>query len=289
MKDRKDYVTIVTICLLILSSMAGILSMNFHCAYEFMNQYGHKVQMYGYGIYANDTYFQAPISIGTDFTILLILVPLFLFTYLQKRKHPNTINDLKLASVYGVSLYYATSMVAGITYNKLFLVYVALFSCSLFGMFRTILCIKLECKPALSKGLHIFLLLSGVALIVAWLPDIIPTMISGETLALIGVYTTCITYVLDMGIIAPLCMICIAMLRKGNPIGIMIEAIILKACIFVGILMVPQMICQGLSGCDLPLPVLMTKSFSFILLGGFAFYFNHQLYRGLEHETISDL
>jgi hypothetical protein len=52
----------------------------------------------------------------------------------------------------------------------------------------------------------------------------------------------------------------------------------------VGIMMIPQTICQIASGAELPLPALITKSFSFVLLGGFAFYFNHKIYRELEDE-----
>lgn len=284
MKVRRDYLSLVTICLLIITSMAGILSMNFEHSYKFVNQYGHTVLMYGYGTYANDTYFQAPISIGSDIAILFILVPMFIYTYLKKIKTPNKITDLKLVSLYGISLYYAVSIATGLTYNRLFLIYVALFSCSLFGLFKNILCMQFETEPKLSKGLTIFLILSGIALIVAWLPDVVPMITRGETLQSIGVYTTCVTYVIDMGIIAPICFVCIFLLKGKNALGIMIEAIILKLCIFVAILMFPQMICQLLSGCDIPFVALITKSFSFILLGGFAFYFNRKLYRGLENE-----
>jgi hypothetical protein len=58
-------------------------------------------------------------------------------------------------------------------------------------------------------------------------------------------------------------------------------AILFKACMIVGIMMIPQTVCQVLSGFEMPLPVLLTKSGSFVLLGGFAIYFNHKLYKGL--------
>ena len=147
-----------------------------------------------------------------------------------------------------------------------------------------VLLVILKSVMKASKGLKIFLVTCGIALIVAWIPDVIPTIINGTTLQFIGVYTTCITYVLDMGIIAPLCFVCIFLLKKKNSLGMIVEATILKLCIFVGFLMFPQMICQMLSGCDLPIPTLITKSFSFILLGGFALYFNRKMYRGLEDE-----
>ncbi len=284
MRKRYDYLAIPIIILLSITSIAGILSLNFNYAYDFVNQYGHTVKIYGYGIYAFDSYFQAPTSIGTDLCILLIVIPMFIVTYLNYMKKSDAIAQLKLISAYAVVLYYAASIVFGLTYNQLFLVYVALFSCSLFGMFWHIRNISLQQAICGSSGVSVFLSLSGVALIVAWLPDVIPAMVKGTTLALIGVYTTNITYVLDMGIISVLCFVTLYMIGKKKPLGTLILACIFKLCIVVGIMMLPQTFCQIASGIEIPLPALITKSFSFVLLGGFAFYFNRKMYRELESE-----
>lgn len=282
MRKRNDYLAIIIIILLFITSIAGVLSLNFNYAYDFVNQYGHTVKIYGYGVYAFDSYFQAPISIGTDICILLVVIPVFLVTYLNYIKKKDKISQLKLISVYAAVLYYAASISFGLTYNQLFLVYVALFSCSLFGMFRHVKNISFQQSISGSSGVNIFLILSGIALIVAWLPDVIPAMVKGTTLSLIGVYTTNITYVLDMGIISVLCFVTLYMIRKKEPLGTLILACILKVCIIVGIMMFPQTICQLASGIEIQLPALITKSFSFVLLGGFAFYFNHKMYRELE-------
>lgn len=284
MSKRWDWLAVVTIILMIITSVVGILSLNFSHSFDFVNQYGHTVQMYGYGIYSFDTYFQAPISIGTDICILCLVVPLFLYTYINYIRKQDKVSQLKLISVYAVACYYAASVSFGLTYNRLFLVYVALFSCSLFGMFKHIKNVGWNQRYTVSKGGTVFLILSGVALIVAWLPDVIPTLFTGTTLSLIGVYTTNITYILDMGIISPLCFVCLYLLKKSNALGCVLFAILLKACIVVGFMMIPQTVCQMLSGCDIPLPALVTKSLSFVLLGGFALYFNKQLYGALENE-----
>ncbi|WP_258879990.1 hypothetical protein [Clostridium estertheticum] len=64
------------------------------------------------------------------------------------------------------------------------------------------------------KGINILLALIGIALIVAWLPDIINSLVIGRYLGLIEVYTTQITYVLDIGVIAPTTWICLFQLKK---------------------------------------------------------------------------
>ncbi len=278
MERRKDYLAIITMILMLITGVAGIMSIDFTRSYEVVNQYGHTVQMYGYGIYAYDTFFSAPISIGTDFCIVFAVFPLFLFTYISYRKKGSETTRLKLISVYAVVLYYAASLSFGVTYNRLFLGYVALFACSLFGMFAQISCRKPVTAVTATKGVSVFLILSGIALIVAWFPDLLPSLINGGTLSLIGVYTTNITYVLDMGIISPICFITLFLLKKRNAMGTLLLAVMLKLCIIVGIMMIPQTICQMLSGCDIPIPALVTKSLSFVVLGGFAYYFNRKLY-----------
>ena len=277
MKKKCDILAPFTMILMAITSITGILSLNFSYAREFVNQYGHNVKLYNYGIYASDSFFKAPISIGTDFCILFVAIPMFLYLYTKYVKNGDALSELKLISMYAVVFYYAASIAFGVTYNRLFLVYVMLFSASLFGMFWHITKLEWKHSVELTNGLKVFLILSGIALIVAWLPDIIPTLFTGDTLPLIGVYTTEITYVLDMGIISPLCFACLFLLAKKKPLGTVLLAVLLRACIIVGVMMIPQTVCQIASGIEIAAPVLITKSLSFVLLGGFAIYFNHKM------------
>lgn len=282
MKKKINLLPIITILLLCITSISGILSMDFSKGYDVTNQYGTVVRIFGNGIYAHDSFFKAPILIGTDFCILFALVPLFIYTYIRNIINNTNISRVKLMSVYAVSLYYAASISFGVTYNRLHLVYITLFACSLFGMFSVLRTIRIdELNFKASIGYKIFLVMAGIALIIAWMPDIIPTVFSGKSLSLIEVYTTEITYVLDMGIIGPLCLVCLYLLNKGDNLGTLILAILFKACIIVGIMIIPQTICQMLSGYEIVLPVLIGKSVSFVILGGFALYFNSKLYSRL--------
>lgn len=100
MNKKNDIWAIVTMICMCVTTICGILSMKFDYAHDFINQYGHMVKIFGYGIYANDSYFKAPISIGTDFCILSVLVPLFFYAYLQYRKKSDMISEIKLISGY---------------------------------------------------------------------------------------------------------------------------------------------------------------------------------------------
>ncbi len=282
MKQRLEHIdvlSIITILILAIVSIAGVLSLDFSKSYEVVNQYGDSVKIYGNGIYAHDSYLKAPIYIGTDFAILLVVVPLFVCSFIRNKKNRTQKTKLNLLSIYSAALYYAASISFGVTYNRLHLLYIALFSCTLFGVFS--LARKIDTKElsyVTTKGTSIFLVLTGVALIAAWMPDIIPTIFTEKSLSLIEVYTTEITYVLDMGIIGPLCFVCLYLLRKKDELGTVLLGVLLKCCIVVGIMMIPQTICQIISGYETTLPILITKSGSFVLLGGFALYFNHKLY-----------
>ncbi|MDF2514200.1 MAG: hypothetical protein K0S04_4066 [Herbinix sp.] len=282
MKYRRDLLSIISIVFLIIISGTGILSIDFFKSYEVNNQFGEVIKMYGAGIYSHDSFFKAPIFIGTDLCILLVLVPLFIYSLLKNKKEHSNKSKLQLLSLYTVAFYYAASISFGVTYNQYHLLYIALFACTLFGLFSLVREIDSEAfHYKITKGVGAFLILAGTALIVAWLPDILTSILSNKPLALIQVYTTEITYILDMGIIGPLCLVCLYLLRKGDKLGIVILACLLKACIIVGIMMISQTMLQILSGYEILLPVLLTKSGSFVLLGGFALHFNIKLYKNL--------
>ncbi|WP_318506953.1 hypothetical protein [Bacillus sp. T3] len=116
----------------------------------------------------------------------------------------------------------------------------------------------------------------------AWLPDIIPSLWNGTSLSLIEVYTTEITYVLDMGVISPLMFICLYLLKLKDGMGDVLLGIILKACSIIGIMVIVQTVVQYLAGIVWPLPVIITKVGIFVVLAGFAAFFDIKLYKNLE-------
>ena len=71
---------IVVVLLLLIITICGISAFNTSYSYEVVNQYGESIRMWGAGIYAHDSYFKASIFIGSDFTILIFVVPLTIIT-----------------------------------------------------------------------------------------------------------------------------------------------------------------------------------------------------------------
>ncbi len=276
------------IILLIIITLVGACSFQIDKSYMVTNQYGDAVKIFGSGIYAHDSYFKAPIFIGTDYTMLFVAVPILIVALFKDIKKRSIKSKLFLISIVGLVLYYSTSIAFGVTYNALHLLYIALFSTSLF---TTILLVKnintkelrrIQKLTLPSKGLTIFLTLSGLALFVAWLPDIITSLLNEKSLSLIEVYTTEITYVVDMGIMSPLIFICLYLLKKKDGLGDIILAFVLRICEIMGIMLPVQSLFQALAGIELPIPALITKVGIFIILAIFSIYFNIKLYKNIE-------
>lgn len=277
---------ILTILLLLITTIIGICSFNTSHSYEFLNQYGDSIQMWGAGIYAHDSYFKAPIFIGSDVTILLFVVPLSIVTFLRTWKEQSVENYICSFGLIGTLLYYSASLAFGVTYNGLHLVYIALFGVCFFSV--CMLLAKLHtvgirqgkvCTYHFTKGIKVFLIVAGISLFIAWLPDIIMSIKSGTSLDLIEVYTTEITYVLDMGIISPLIFITYYLIRQENFIGYVLLRMIFKICMCIGIMLPIQTIFQLLAGISIPIPALITKGLIFVVMALFATYFEHRIKR----------
>ena len=271
----------VTILLVLVVTITGVFSFDPGQSYYAMNQYGESIQIWGSGIYSHDSFFKSPIQIGTDITVLFVVVPLTLYSFTKFRKEQSMERYIQNFGYISALLYYSACLAFGVTYNRLHLVYILFFSTCLFSV-NVLLAFfyKTENKVVNSfftKGMEIFLVLSGFSLFVAWLPDIIPTLIKDSPLALIEVYTTEPTYVLDMGIISPLMFVTYYFCKKEKFIGYVLFRMILIICLIIGVMLPVQTIFQMLAGIELPIPALITKVFIFFILAAFALYFDRKL------------
>ena len=277
---KKRIPEIIIILLLITVSLCGVLSLDFSNAYSYINQYGDDVKLFGSGIYKADSYFKAPIFIGTDLSVLFFLVPLFVISFIRDLRIHTPKTQLRLVTIEAVSLYYAISLCIGVKYNRLFVLYVILFSLLFFTLIKEMRALsRYKFSHDSKKSDIVFLVFSGVSLCIAWWPDIIPTILSGKSLSLIENYTTEPTYVLDLGIISPLCFISLILMKKKDSFGVVLYAILLQSIIVVAVMMITQSAVQFASGVEIPLPALITKSLIFVILGMFAVCLDKRLYK----------
>lgn len=289
MNNVKPIYKSLNILLLLLTlfiTICGICSFDKAHTYNAINQYGETIKMWGAGIYAHDSYFKAPIFIGSDFTILIFVIPMATLTFIKARKTQSVEYFIRSFGVYCLLLYYSASLAFGVTYNYLHLAYIVLFSLCFFGVWLMLIELHtLEvrqgkvCLYPFTKGMKIFLLIAGISLFVAWLPDIIASIVNKTSLDLIEVYTTEITYVLDMGIISPLMFITYHQIKHEKFIGYVLIRMIFKICMVIGIMLPMQSIFQMLAGVSIPIPALITKVLIFVLLAAFAAFFEYRLKR----------
>ncbi len=268
---KKRIPEIIIILLLITVSLCGVLSLDFSNAYSYINQYGDEVKLFGSGIYKADSYFKAPIFIGTDLCVLFFCVPLFLISLIKDLRASTSTTQLRLVSIEAVCLYYAVSLCLGVKYNRIFVLYVILFSLLFFTLIKRMRNLsRYDYSFEMKKSDAVFLIISGISLCVAWWPDIIPTILNGTSLKLIENYTTEPTYMLDLGIISPLCFISLILMKKKDSFGVVLYAILLQSIIVVAVMMITQSAVQFASGVEIPLPALISKSIIFVILGLFA-------------------
>lgn len=284
------FLHVLAIAIILLGTIASAVGLFYTTGgkpYDVVNQYGDTVKIYGQGLYAHDSFFKAPIFRGTDFTMLFLAIPLLILALIRDIRKKTLKTRLFLTSIIAVFTYYAASNAFGVAYNFLHLVYIGLFSAGVFGLIAAMMGFnytEVENRvknPLPYKGIYTFLIFTGIALFVAWLPDIISAMLVNRPLALIEVYTTEITYVLDMGIIAPLSFICLYLLMKRKGLGYVLLDILLTVCAIIGVMLPIQSVFQVRAGIVLPLPVLITKVASFCLLALFAGYFKWRVLRNI--------
>ncbi len=285
-KEKRLFIVLsaLIIALSLVVTICGVCSFDMTRSYYVTNQYGKQVQIWGAGVYRHDTYFKVPIFVGSDLTVLVFVIPFAIFAFWKTIQEDSFENLLRSFSVISLLLYYSASISFGVTYNVLHLVYIALFGACFFG--AGLLLAKLHSIAVqegetyaynITKGMKAFLLIAGLALCVAWLPDIISSLVKGTSLELIEVYTTEITYVLDMGIISPLMFLTYGLIKRQDFMGYILLRMSFLVCIGVGIMLPVQSVFQLLSGYEITIPVIVTKVAIFVLLAGFASVFNHRL------------
>ena len=291
MQKQKKSLYILTGIIIFLGmivTLTGLLYTNGGVAYDFINQYGDTVKIYGNGLYANDSILMASGYRGTDFTVLVLVIPMLIVALIMDIKKKTMKSRLFLTSVISVFTYYSASMAIGVTYNILHMAYIAFFSVSLFGLIIAISSMDRELlKSGVTgklpyKGFIIFLALSGIALILAWIPDIILSLVKGSSLATIEVYTTSITNVIDMGIIGPVALIGLYQLKKRSGMAYILLGMLLTLCAVIGAMLPMQTVFQIAAGIEVPVPVLITKVASFVILALFALYFDICLFRAIK-------
>jgi len=287
MKSQKPLLllSILTSILGGIASAVGLFAGGGGGPFTFINVHSQTVQMYGSGLYQNDSLMTGAGLRGSDAITLFIFIPLLIWAVFLTGRN-SLRGKLLLVCSLTYFLYNSLSMSFSATYNSMFLVYIAMLTTSLFGLILAYLSIDYSSLLQLTregfpfKGISLFLFISGVILFLLWASDIVINLIQQVIPPLVMSYTTIVTYVLDLGIIVPSVLLGGFLVVRRNPIGIPLSASMLYLCAAIGISIIAQTISQILAGMQYTPAQFILFIFSFILMSCFATWF---LIKGLRH------
>jgi hypothetical protein len=214
--------------LAIIAAGAGLFWRGNGSPYSFTTLRGTEAQMYGQGLYRHDTLFIGAGYKGQDAVVLFIGIPLLILATVLSRRG-SLIGHLLLLGVLGYFLYVYASMCLGAAYNRLFLIYVALLSASLFAFVTMFSSVDAEAIKSLidrgapQRSLAIFWFASGLITIVVWGVPLVAALIKGGPPDRLDSYTTPVTYALDLAIITPATIVSGILILQGVATGYLIS------------------------------------------------------------------
>jgi len=197
--------------------------------YPLTNFRGEQVTINARGLYYWDTLSSAAQTQANDLVTLVLGLPLlavsFWFTLRGSLR-----GRLLLTGTLGFILYTYISMCFGAAYNRLFLVYVALFSLSLYAFILSMMSFDLKTLPAHfseklpRRWIAGLLFFAAVFLAFAWLGRIAATFAPGNIPALENT-TSMFIQAMDLALIVPLCVLAGILLLRRSPWGYLLASV----------------------------------------------------------------
>lgn len=276
MKKYINIMSIATAIFALISSCIGLFYTSNGARFVVQNIYGQDIELYGDGIYAYNSILKAGAAKGTDLAMLIIVIMLFITVILKEKYRYMKFSQVGFLSAI---LYNSVCLAFGVTFNRLFPLYLLLFSFSLFTFIFELLDIikednfDVDIYEKKLIGTAIFMFVSGCSVLV-WLMFIIPAVLTGNPMEIIEIYTTEPTFIIDIGIILPTAVVCGILLLKKKVIGYKLAPVLLTLISCVGLCVIGQTIMQTFMGIVLPIGQIIGLVGSFVVLGTIAIGLN---------------
>lgn len=220
--------------IVILASFAAGMGLFYHkegAPFTYTNHRGETVTINGQGLYYYDTVSSAAQTQANDLVILLIGIPLLIVATWWAFKG-SLRAQLLLTGTLGFFLYTYMSMACLAAFNALFLVYVAIFTLSLYSFILCLLSFDLatfpqKFSPRLPRGwIAGFLFFVGGFLLIAWLGRIIPPLLAGTDPVLENT-TSLVIQFMDLSLIVPLTFSAGILLIRRRALGYLLSSVAL--------------------------------------------------------------
>lgn len=207
--------------------------------YSLTNFRGEEVILNARGLYYWDTVSSVAQMQANDLVTLVLGLPLLAISFWLARRG-SLRGRLLLAGTLGFILYTYITMAFGAQYNAFFLVYVALFSLSLFAFIMVMMSFDLQnltehFPDKLPRRLIAgFMFFAAAFLSLAWLARIAATFEPCAIPALENT-TSMFIQVMDLGIIVPVCVLSGILLLRCHPWGYLLASVGLTKFLNLGI------------------------------------------------------
>lgn len=214
-------------------------------SFSHTTQRGQVVEIYGQDLYRFDTLDKVPTFRGADAVVLFAAVPSLLAALVFYPRGSRRVH-LFLTGLLVIFLYHSVTVAFGVAYNLLFPLYTTYFSTSLFALLLAITSIRLDSlaktiSPQVPRrGIATFFFIAGMAVAFVWLAIIVEGLLRGEAPDVVAVYTTEVTFVIDLGITVPVTIIAAVFLLLRRPLAYILVPSLLMLYTFVGLLVAMQ-------------------------------------------------
>jgi hypothetical protein len=271
-KKSLSLLTVIIITLALVASAYGIFSSEGKGKYEFKSLHGETVQVYGKGLYKNESVSMAAQARAQDVVTLCIGIPLLIGALYLSRKELLK-GKLLLAGMLGYFLYTYASYSFYAMYNPMFLVYVLLMSASFFAFILTMMSFDLEnmssyFSPKLQvKFIGGVLIFVAVAVGLMWLKRIATPLMNGVMPTELEHYTTLIIQALDLGFVVPTAILAGVLLIKRKPFGYLLSSVMIIKESTLLIVIIAMLIGQILAGVQIGLvEIVMFSLFTLMVI-----------------------
>ncbi len=235
MKTSKTLIWLssLIVVLAFIAAAIGLLYPSNGSLFTFTTLRGETVQIWGQGWYRYDSPITAVGFMAADALTLVLAIPLLILSTLLYAR-TSLKGGMLLCGALAYFVYNYGSVSTSAAYNNLFIVYVAIFSASVFALALALTSFDIGALSVRfstnlpERGIGIFLIVSGIILHLVWLMlSILPALFESKAPPEVGNSTTFITGVIDEGIVAPALIVAGILLLRQLPVGYLLATTML--------------------------------------------------------------
>lgn len=245
-------------------------------SFWFTSVRGEQVEMFGRGVYRFESVLMGAGHRGVDAVVLLVGVPL-LAASIRIYLRGSLRGKIMLLGSLAYFLYVYATLALGASYSHLFLVYVGIFSASLYALLLTALTIDLRdfashlpANPP-RRSLAVLMFTTAVLTAAVWLEAPIGALIRCRWPQLYG-STTLVTHAMDLAVIVPAFILSGLLILRHFALGYLMAV----PLVFILAMLVPAVsamtISQLWAGVHLTTGQIIAFVAGFAVLGGFAIW-----------------